>query len=76
MAIYQYMIRKREIDRDTLTPLLLRKTIPLCMGQYERVFSTTRIPGEEVDQLVKFDSAKSKVTIYVLYDIESVCDLF
>ena len=33
---------KRAIDREELPPLVIRNTIPVCMGQYERVFGTTR----------------------------------
>uniref|UniRef100_A0AAX7TJT0 carnitine O-palmitoyltransferase n=1 Tax=Astatotilapia calliptera TaxID=8154 RepID=A0AAX7TJT0_ASTCA len=35
--------------RPTSPPLLLRTVIPLCAAQCERIFNTTRIPGEETD---------------------------
>lgn len=76
-TIYNYMVCKRQIDREELVPLVIRKTIPLCMAQYERVFSTTRVPGENVDELVKFSTSKHLIVnrqglYYVLdvYDVE------
>ncbi|CAC5359081.1 CPT1A [Mytilus coruscus] len=59
-AVYQYLKFKQLIDREKLEPLLIRRTIPVCMAQYERVFSTTRIPGEDNDTLYHVDSALSK----------------
>lgn len=51
---------KRQIDREELQPLLLRNTIPVCMAQYERLFSTVRVPGREIDELMHFDSRESR----------------
>ncbi|XP_077993056.1 carnitine O-palmitoyltransferase 1, muscle isoform-like isoform X2 [Glandiceps talaboti] len=51
---------KQKIEREQLSPLVIRGTIPLCMNQYERAFSTVRIPGEEMDELVHYDSFDSK----------------
>jgi len=59
-AISQFLMCKRLIDRETLPPLLIRNIIPVCMAQYERLFSTTRIPGEDFDELIKYDSSISK----------------
>ena len=33
---------KRLIEHETLPPLLIRNVIPLCMAQYEKLFSMTR----------------------------------
>jgi len=41
-SIYQFMTYKRLIEHETLPPMLIRNVIPLCMAQYERLFSTTR----------------------------------
>ncbi|CAH1790020.1 unnamed protein product [Owenia fusiformis] len=57
---YQYHSFKRLCDREELLPLVIRNTIPLCMAQYERMFSTVRIPGEDIDELVHFSTAQSK----------------
>ena len=57
------MMVKLKIDREQIEPLLIRNTIPICMGQYERAFSTTRVPGEEMDTIVHYDSSESKVSV-------------
>lgn len=56
-ATMTYLILKyhQEIETEHLEPLLIRKTIPICMWQYERTFKTTRIPKEEVDEIVHFE---------------------
>jgi carnitine O-palmitoyltransferase 1 len=41
-AIYHILLFKRMIDREELPPLLIRNTIPICMSQYERLFSSMR----------------------------------
>ena len=63
--IYQLIKIKQMIDREQVEPLLIRNTIPICMAQYERAFSTTRIPGVEQDQLVHYESSVSKVRVRV-----------
>lgn len=59
-VVHQTLLVKRQIDREKMPPLVIRGVIPLCMAQYERAFSTTRIPGEECDELKMFDSSVSK----------------
>ena len=64
------------IDREQLQPLCLRNTIPVCMAQYERLFSTVRIPGVEIDELVHFEPHESRHVVVwcqgLLYTIEIV----
>lgn len=50
----------QEIRSETLEPLHIRKTIPICMWQYERTFKTTRIPKEDVDELVHFEPTENE----------------
>ncbi|KAI0232984.1 Carnitine O-palmitoyltransferase 1, liver [Lamellibrachia satsuma] len=73
---YQVLCCKRLIEREQLPPLFIRNTIPLCMAQYERMFGTTRIPGEEVDELVQATSSKHVVVqrhgIYYQLDVFDV----
>lgn len=59
-VVHSILSIKRQIDREELQPLLLRNTIPICMAQYERLFSTVRVPGEEIDELLHFDSRESR----------------
>lgn len=62
-VVYDCLTFKRLIDREELPPLVIRNTIPICMAQYERIFSTTRIPSEDIDELVHYDSKNSKYII-------------
>ncbi|XP_048251117.1 carnitine O-palmitoyltransferase 1, liver isoform-like isoform X2 [Haliotis rufescens] len=59
-CIYQMMVVKQKLDREQFDPLVIRNTIPVCMAQYERVFSTTRIPGEDMDIIQHKDPSESK----------------
>nr|XP_034320165.1 carnitine O-palmitoyltransferase 1, liver isoform-like isoform X2 [Crassostrea gigas] len=59
-TVYNLLKFKQLRDRETLKPLLIRNTIPVCMAQYEKMFSTTRIPGEECDTLLTHNSTVSK----------------
>ncbi|GAB1606244.1 carnitine O-palmitoyltransferase 1, liver isoform [Argonauta hians] len=58
VTLREYMMFKQKLDREEVKPLLIRDTIPICMSQYERLFSTTRVPGEEIDTLLHTDSSK------------------
>ena len=33
---------RHHLETEELEPLIIRNTIPLCMGQYERTFKSTR----------------------------------
>ncbi|XP_038045521.1 carnitine O-palmitoyltransferase 1, liver isoform-like [Patiria miniata] len=57
---YAFMSFKRKIEREQVPPLVIRNTIPICMHQYERLFATVRVPGEDFDELVHYDSSVSK----------------
>ncbi|XP_013780148.1 carnitine O-palmitoyltransferase 1, liver isoform-like [Limulus polyphemus] len=50
--IYAAILFRRSIDRQTLEPIMVQNTVPLCSWQYERLFNTTRIPGIETDKLM------------------------
>lgn len=56
---------KTLIDREELPPLVLRDTIPICMAQYEQLFSTTRVPKKEIDELVHYETRISKHIVVV-----------
>lgn len=42
---------RRIVAKQETAPLLIQGLIPLCSNQYDRLFNTTRIPGEEGDKL-------------------------
>ena len=58
--VYYFLEAWRKIEREQLPPLLVKDTIPVCMDQYRRLFSTVRLPGEKIDKLVHFDPRESR----------------
>lgn len=54
--MYNMMLHRQELERQTLAPLLIRGAIPLCMRQYERTFSTCRLPGKDEDVIQHVES--------------------
>lgn len=52
---------KRMLEDEQIEPITLANgTVPLCMWQFERMFSTTRIPGRESDRIVHWDPDESR----------------
>ncbi|XP_068192285.1 carnitine O-palmitoyltransferase 1, liver isoform [Antennarius striatus] len=51
-TITALLLYRRKVNREELKPSRVPGTvIPLCAAQYERMFNTTRTPGEETDVL-------------------------
>uniref|UniRef100_A0A8C9UL78 Carnitine palmitoyltransferase 1A n=1 Tax=Spermophilus dauricus TaxID=99837 RepID=A0A8C9UL78_SPEDA len=47
-TIHAILLYRRKLDREEIKPIrLLGSTVPLCSAQWERLFNTARIPGEE-----------------------------
>lgn len=67
---------KQLIDREELPPLVLRDTIPICMAQYEQLFSTTRVPHKEFDELVHYDTSSSKHIVVVCQGVYYKLDCY
>ncbi|KAF0711778.1 Aste57867_5036 [Aphanomyces stellatus] len=57
-VVRQLMEFKQKLDREQLAPLMLRGIVPMCMQQYARIFSTTRLPGRDEDTLKKYSVSK------------------
>ena len=56
---------KQMIDTETLRPERLFGTVPVCMRQYKRLFSTCRIPGIPQDALVTYRPEESRHVVVV-----------
>jgi len=54
---YGALMFRRAIERQYLEPIMLQGLVPLCSWQYERVFNTTRLPGEETDRIQHLDDS-------------------
>lgn len=58
--IFEFLNFKEMIDSEKLQPMVIRNTVPMCMRQYEKMYSTTRIPGKEIDTLRQYDFNQSR----------------
>ncbi|BFZ23755.1 hypothetical protein BsWGS_26793 [Bradybaena similaris] len=59
-TLYQLLLVREQLLGESFQPVRIRNLIPTCMAQYRRIFSTTRIPGEEMDKLVHYSPTQSK----------------
>ncbi|XP_055934955.1 carnitine O-palmitoyltransferase 1, liver isoform-like isoform X2 [Argiope bruennichi] len=73
--VYSLLLFKRLIDREELEPLVIRNTVPICMAQYERLYSSARIPGENTDRILHCEESKH-IVVHVkgLYYKLDICD--
>ncbi|MFH4976045.1 hypothetical protein AB6A40_002754 [Gnathostoma spinigerum] len=53
--LFRRVIERQEVSPFSLSPLL---KVPFCTIQYERLFNSCRIPGEESDQFCHWDDVK------------------
>ncbi|XP_030337878.1 carnitine O-palmitoyltransferase 1, liver isoform isoform X4 [Strigops habroptila] len=58
-VIHAILLYRKKLDRQEIKPILLMgSTVPLCSAQWERMFNTSRIPGEESDTLQHMKDSK------------------
>ncbi|XP_057315865.1 carnitine O-palmitoyltransferase 1, liver isoform-like [Hydractinia symbiolongicarpus] len=70
------LIFKNLLDTEKLDPLVIRKTIPLCMWQYQRMFGTARVPRTDQDKIKHCPGSEhivvlSKGHFYKLYVVDA-----
>jgi len=63
--IFNLLKLRKQIETGEFEPQMLGGFVPLCMHQYEKVFSTTRIPGREQDILRKYEGSESKHIVVI-----------
>ncbi|NXU42414.1 CPT1A palmitoyltransferase, partial [Drymodes brunneopygia] len=64
-VIHAILLYRKKLDRQEIKPiLLLGSTVPLCSAQWERMFNTSRIPGEESDTLQHVKDSKHIVVYH------------
>ena len=51
ILIYKSLVYKRLLDQEQISPALLRGK-PLCMSQSRYLFSTTRVPKQNIDSVI------------------------
>ncbi|XP_070788426.1 carnitine O-palmitoyltransferase 1, liver isoform isoform X1 [Pituophis catenifer annectens] len=58
-AIHATLLYRRKLDRQQIQPILLMgSTVPICSAQWERMFNTSRIPGNETDTIQHLKDSK------------------
>ncbi|XP_062990523.1 carnitine O-palmitoyltransferase 1, muscle isoform isoform X2 [Elgaria multicarinata webbii] len=57
-AVHAIMLYRRQLDREELAPVMALGVVPMCSYQMERMFNTTRIPGQEADTLLHLSDSK------------------
>ncbi|NXD09808.1 CPT1A palmitoyltransferase, partial [Nothocercus nigrocapillus] len=64
-AIHAILLYRKKLDRQEIQPIfLLGSTVPLCSAQWERMFNTSRIPGEETDTIQHVKDSKHIVVYH------------
>ncbi len=63
MLSHIMMKLKKEIENETVKPLLVMGMIPLCSAQYRRMFGTTRIPGLGADRISHVPGSESNYCV-------------
>ncbi|XP_063053606.1 carnitine O-palmitoyltransferase 1, liver isoform isoform X2 [Engraulis encrasicolus] len=74
-AIHAIMLYRRKLDRAQIKPIYLGR-VPLCSAQWERMFNTSRVPGQETDTIQHMAESKHIAVfhrgrffkVYVFYD--------
>ncbi|KAM6436351.1 carnitine O-palmitoyltransferase 1, muscle isoform 1-T2 [Liasis olivaceus] len=57
-CVHAILMYRRQLDREELVPVMALGVVPMCSYQMERMFNTTRIPGEEADSLLHLSDSK------------------
>ncbi|KAL7831026.1 hypothetical protein SRHO_G00305280 [Serrasalmus rhombeus] len=64
-TIHSIMLYRRKLDRAQIKPFFaLPKTVPFCSAQWERLFNTSRIPGQERDTLQHISNSRHIVVYH------------
>nr|XP_055038132.1 carnitine O-palmitoyltransferase 1, liver isoform [Misgurnus anguillicaudatus] len=58
-TLHACLLYRRKLNREEIKPSRVPGlNVPLCAAQCERIFNTTRIPGEETDSLVHWQDSE------------------
>ncbi|EHB12709.1 Carnitine O-palmitoyltransferase 1, liver isoform [Heterocephalus glaber] len=63
-TIHSILMYRQKLDREEIQPIRLASTIPLCSAQWERLFNTCRIPGEETDTIQHLNDSRHIVVYH------------
>uniref|UniRef100_A0A671MQY2 carnitine O-palmitoyltransferase n=1 Tax=Sinocyclocheilus anshuiensis TaxID=1608454 RepID=A0A671MQY2_9TELE len=58
-TLHACLLYRRKLNREEIKPSRVAVlNVPLCAAQCERIFNTTRIPGEETDSLIHWQDSE------------------
>uniref|UniRef100_A0A672L6U2 Carnitine O-palmitoyltransferase 1, liver isoform-like n=1 Tax=Sinocyclocheilus grahami TaxID=75366 RepID=A0A672L6U2_SINGR len=58
-TLHACLLYRRKLNREEIKPSRVPVlNVPLCAAQCERIFNTTRIPGEETDSLIHWQDSE------------------
>ncbi|XP_030626166.1 carnitine O-palmitoyltransferase 1, liver isoform [Chanos chanos] len=64
-TLHAFLKYRRKLNKEEIKPSRVPGTvIPLCAAQCERIFNTTRIPGEETDTVVHWQDSEYVVVYH------------
>uniref|UniRef100_A0A8C4RMC5 carnitine O-palmitoyltransferase n=1 Tax=Erpetoichthys calabaricus TaxID=27687 RepID=A0A8C4RMC5_ERPCA len=64
-TVYTIMLYRRKLDREEIKPIFaMGSTVPLCSAQWERMFNTCRLPGQETDVIQHMRDSKHIVVYH------------
>eukprot|EP00123_Amoebidium_parasiticum_P017007 comp23677_c0_seq2/m.40532 comp23677_c0_seq2/g.40532 ORF comp23677_c0_seq2/g.40532 comp23677_c0_seq2/m.40532 type:complete len:796 (-) comp23677_c0_seq2:437-2824(-) len=75
-AVHRAMEFKQMIDTQSLEPMSIRGMVPMCMEQYRRTFSTTRLPGKDCDTIVHLSPDESRHIVVLSNGVYFSMDLY
>lgn len=63
-TIHSILLYRQKLDREEIQPIRLAASIPLCSAQWERLFNTCRVPGEETDTIQHLKDSRHIVVLH------------
>ncbi|KAL3318161.1 hypothetical protein Ciccas_003174 [Cichlidogyrus casuarinus] len=64
---YSLLRVKQQLETEVKEPIFVSGCVPVCMGQYRRLFSVTRIPCKDFDRIQHYRSSHSVVQCHGLF---------
>ncbi|KAK1159869.1 carnitine O-palmitoyltransferase 1, liver isoform-like isoform X1 [Acipenser oxyrinchus oxyrinchus] len=64
-TIHAILLYRRKLDREQIKPIfVMGSTVPICSSQWERMFNTSRLPGQETDTIQHVRESKHIVVFH------------
>ncbi|XP_033909529.1 carnitine O-palmitoyltransferase 1, liver isoform-like isoform X1 [Acipenser ruthenus] len=64
-TIHAILLYRKKLDREQIKPIfVMGSTVPICSSQWERMFNTSRLPGQETDTIQHVRDSKHIVVFH------------